>query len=116
MKEAYVIPEENDLLINYLMLAQAIIFSDLDNGQDYVVCVYDVEENERLVAVFNNIKRCARFLNITVDCIYKSIKREVLIKSRFKIEKLKCGTTSTNLEYYKLLNEELNEKVFRRYR
>ena len=116
MKETYVIPEENDLLINYLMLAQVIIFSDLDNGLDNVLCVYDIEDGERLVAVFNNYKRCAKFFNVTDNYILGIIREKRLLKSRFKIERFKCETTSTNLEYYKLLNEELNEKVFRRYR
>ena len=107
------IKEEDPLLKNYLMLYQAILFSDYDDGQDYVVCVYDTVENDRLVAVFNNDKTCANFFNTSKITIQAMRNRNQLIKYRFKTERFECGTTSTKTEYYKIMNDINNKKTFR---
>lgn len=99
-----------DLLTNYLMLAQAILFSDYDDGQDFCVCVYDTEENDRLVAVFNNDAICSKFFNTSKDTIQSQRAKKQLIKSRFKTERFECGTTSTKAEFYSIINNEKNRK------
>lgn len=110
-EERLVLGKQDDpLLINYLMLAQAIIFSDYDDGQDYCVCVYDTKENDRLVAVFNNDATCGRFFRTSKNVIQNQRSREQLINWRFRTERFKCGTTSSSAEFYKIMINEGNKK------
>ena len=102
--------EEDKLILNYLMLVQAILFSDYDDGQDFCVCLYDTEENDRLVAVFNNDARCAQFFRTTKITIQKMRCVNSLIKGRFKTERFECGTTSSKAEYYQIMMGESNRK------
>ena len=92
-----------DLLTNYLMLAQTIIFSDYDNGQDFCVCLYDTEENDRLVAVFNNDLGVAKMFDMKKLAIQKNRSYGVLIKGRFRTERFDCGTTSSKEEYWQIM-------------
>ena len=102
--------EEDKLILNYLMLVQAILFSDYDDGQDFCVCLYDTEENDRLVAVFNNDATCSRFLKTSKRVIQSQRIRRQLIKWRFKTERFRCGTTSSKAEYYQIMMGESNRK------
>ena len=95
-----------DLLTNYLMLAQAIMFSDYDNGQDFCVCLYDTKENDRLVAVFNDDNSVARMFDMTKVAVQKNRSYGILIKGRFRTERFDCGTTSSKIEYYKIIMRE----------
>lgn len=109
---------DNNTFFNYLMLAQAILFSDIDNGKDKVLCVYDIEENGRLVAIFNNRYSCSEFFRVTISSVDKAISKNIYIKGRFSVSYCKCGTTQSELEYYKCMNSEAIEKklvnVYRR--
>lgn len=111
-KLAFYCKEEDKLMINYLMLLQAILFSDYDDGQVFVVCLYDTKENDRLVAVFNNDARCARFFGTTKITIQKMRCRNSLIKGRFRTERFECGTTSTKAVFHKIMMTEGNRKEF----
>ena len=102
--------EEDKLILNYLMLVQAILFSDYDDGQDFCVCLYDTEENDRLVAVFNNDATCSRFLKTTKNAVQAQRGRKQLIRNRFKTERFRCGTTSTKIVFYKIMMSEGNKK------
>ena len=104
---------ENSLITNYLMLYQAIIFSDYDDGTDYVVCLYDTEENDRLVAVFNNDNGVARMFNMTKMAVQKDRGSGMLIKGRFRTERFICDTTTTKAEYYKIIMQEKTAKEMR---
>ena len=84
---------EDSLITNYLMLIQAIIFSDYDDGTDYVVCLYDTEENDRLVAVFNNDNGVAKMFNMAKLNVQKNRSYGILLKGRFKTERFECETT-----------------------
>ena len=97
--------EEDKLILNYLMLVQAILFSDYDDGQDFCVCLYDTEENDRLVAVFNNDATCSRFLKTTKNAVQTQRGKKQLIRNRFR-----CGTTSTKIVVYKIMMSEGNKK------
>ena len=101
---------------NYLMLAQAILFSDLDNGEPDVTCVYDTEEGYRLVAMFNTNKKCALFFNVTDTLVRKSIHEDYLLKGRYKAERFECGTETTWGEYYKVLCWENDRQYLKRYK
>lgn len=92
-----------DLLTNYLMLAQAIMFSDYDNGQDFCVCLYDTKENDRLVAVFNDDNSVARMFDMTKLAVQKNRSYGILIKGRFRTERFDCGTTSSKTEYCQII-------------
>lgn len=113
---------EDSLITNYLMLAQAIMFSDYDDGSDYVVCLYDTKENDRLVAVFNNDNWIARMFNMTKLAIQKNRSYGILIKGRFKTERFECETTSSKLEFHQIMmsdglkqeKEYFREKVGKR--
>lgn len=105
----------SNTFINYLMIVQAILFSDLDSGHNSVTCVYDTLENGRLVAVFNTNRTCARFFKVTESFVGKAANHDHLLKGRFKVEKFECETTSNKTEYYKLLFQERDEKQLRRY-
>lgn len=105
-----------DTFINYLMLAQAILMSDFDDGTNYVICLYDALENDRLIGVFNNYKSCAMMLNCNVENLKSHHYKNLLFRGRFKVEGFDCGTTSNKLEYYKFTSEEIHKrKLFRIY-
>lgn len=100
----------NDTFFNYLMLAQAILFSDIDNGKDKVLCVYDIEENNRLVGVFNTRLSCSTFFGMSIQNIDRAICGDINIKGRFSVEYCECGSTQSELEYYKCINSECMER------
>ena len=97
---------EDSLITNYLMLIQAIIFSDYDDGTDYVVCLYDTEENDRLVAVFNNDNGVAKMFNMAKLNVQKNRSYGILLKGRFKTERFECETTSSKAEYWQIMMNE----------
>lgn len=102
-----------DLLTNYLMLAQAIMFSDYDNGQDFCVCLYDTKENDRLVAVFNDDNGVARMFDMTKVAVQKNRGSGMLIKGSFRTERFECGTTSSKAEYWQIIMQESTAKEMR---
>jgi hypothetical protein len=110
-EEKFVLEKEEDpVLINYLMLIQTIMFSDYDDGGNFAICVYDTEENDRLVAIFNNDNGAARMFGMTKLCIQQYRKYDRLIKSRFKTERFRCETTSSKAEFYQIMMNEGNKK------
>ena len=94
---------EDSLMTNYLMLAQAIMFSDYDDGSGYVVCLYDTKENDRLVAVFNNDNGVARMFNLAKVNVQKNRSYGILIRGRFKTKRFECETTSSKLEFHQIM-------------
>lgn len=100
----------NDLLYNWMLLYRAIMISDYDNGKDFVVCLYDTENSDVLLGVFNNDKKIARIFGMVEISVASMRSRNILIKKRYYINKFECGTTSSELEYYKIINSEINKK------
>lgn len=54
-----------------------------------VICVYDMKDDEKLIAVFNNSKTCAIFFNTSPAVISSAISRHYLRGNRYKIERVK---------------------------
>jgi hypothetical protein len=69
-----------------IKLINAIYNSDSDYKENKsVIAVYDMDDNEQLIATFSKSKYCADFFKTskkTIDCC---VCRELLRKGRFKI-------------------------------
>lgn len=51
--------------------------------------IYDMENYEQCVAVFDTVKDVAKFFNTTPNCISTAIHRKQLRENRYLIEKIK---------------------------
>lgn len=73
----------------YLDLIKAIYNcdNDRDNSKSLIV-VYDMLDNEKLIAVFSKSKYCADFFNTSEKCIDDNVHRGNLRKCRYKIERV----------------------------
>lgn len=80
----------NDLIENYKDLLYTIFNVDTDDTNiKSLICVYDTFEDEKLIAIFNNSKSCAKFFNTTTKCIDSTICKKILRMDRYKLERLK---------------------------
>lgn len=76
--------------MEYLLLAFAILASDNEPATKLgVIGVYDMQDNERLVGVFNNSKNCANILGTNYIAIKQNICKKTLYKDRYRIERFK---------------------------
>ena len=76
--------------MEHLLLAFAILVSNNEPAtKSGIIGVYDMQDNERLVGVFNNSKNCAKILNTNDISINRIICKKYLYKDRYKIERFK---------------------------
>lgn len=74
---------------NYKLLLSTIFNSDDSKRKtNSVVCVYDMLEHERLVALFNNTNSCASFFNTSIGAIQKNLQRDTLRCGRYRLERV----------------------------
>ena len=73
----------------YMNLLSAICNSDSDEKErKSVIAVYDILDNEKLIAIFSNSINCARFFNTdrkTIDC---TISKGQIRAKRYKLERI----------------------------
>lgn len=73
----------------YYNLLKAICNCDSEeNVNKSVIAVYDILDNDRLVAVFSKAKYCARFFKTTNTVINCQICRGNIRNGRYKIERI----------------------------
>ena len=63
-------------------------FSKGVKGATGFICVYDTKENDRLVAIFNTSKTCAKFLHTTSRTVDSSICKGYLRFRRYRLERI----------------------------
>ena len=63
-------------------------FTKEKKGSTGFICVYDTKENDRLVAIFNTSKTCAKFFNTDFKCIDSAICRGQLKFRRYRLERI----------------------------
>lgn len=84
---------------NYKELLYAIFFSDIeDSKKSSIICVYDTQDSDRLIAVFNSLKTCANFFNTSAEVISSTISRKALRNKRFRIERLTVYEVEDKIE------------------
>jgi hypothetical protein len=74
---------------NYKDLLFAIFNTDKENNKQSIICVYDTKENEKLIAIFNSSKNCAKFFGTSARIIDCCICRKCLKQNRYRLERLK---------------------------
>ena len=75
---------------NYKDLLVSIFNTDNPNSnKTFLICVYDTKEKDRLVAIFNSSKTCAKFFKTTYNSINTTITRGSLKVNRYRLERLK---------------------------
>ena len=73
----------------YLDLLRAICNSDPDEmKRKSVIAVYDVLDNEKLIAIFSNSKNCAKFFSSNKKTIDSYISKGTIRTKRYKIERI----------------------------
>lgn len=73
----------------YLKLIQTIFNCDTEEKDEKsLIVVYDMEDHERLIAVFSKSKYCADFFGTSRRCIDCNISRKKWRKNRYKIERV----------------------------
>ena len=82
---------QDDLMNNYKSLLFAIFNINPEEPKRDLVCVYDTKDGDKLIAIFNSGKECAKFFNTSENCINSIICKKNLRNHRFRIERLKYG-------------------------
>ena len=72
---------------NYKHLLFAIFNTEKECDKKSVICVYDTKENDRLIAVFNSSKSCAKFFGTSSKSIDCTICRKRLKQDRYRLER-----------------------------
>lgn len=73
----------------YLNLLCAICNSDSDETKrKSAIAVYDVLDNEKLIAIFSNSKNCAKFFDSNTRTIDSYISKGKIRTKRYKIERI----------------------------
>lgn len=73
----------------YLDLLHAICNSNLDEmKRKSVIAVYDVLDNEKLIAIFSNSKNCAKFFDSNKKTIDSYISKGKIRTKRYRIERI----------------------------
>ena len=73
---------------NYYKLLYAIFHTE-QNGKTNFICVYDIKDSDRLVAIFNSSKSCSQFMNTTPKVIDSTISKGILRNRRYKLERVR---------------------------
>lgn len=81
----------DDLIHSYKNLLFAIFNTNSEEPKRDIICVYDTKDNDRLIAIFNSSKECAKFFNTNYNCIDSIICKKNLRNHRFRLERLKYG-------------------------
>lgn len=76
------------MIENYKTLLRVIVNQDNENTKS-VVMVYDMIDNEKVVAIYGKSKYCAKFFNTKAKTIDSTISKKQLRNRRFKIERVK---------------------------
>jgi hypothetical protein len=95
---------------NFLKLLFAIENSDDYKEQSYgVIGVYDTKDNDKLIAIFNNVSTLSNFFKVSRACVKsRCLCRKSLLKSRYRLERFKDESLSdNNLENEILENVEI---------
>jgi len=79
---------QNEIFENQKQLLQAIFNTDYKKTGRGLFCVYDMRENERLVAIFLNSKDCGKFLGIKEASINSDISRGHWVRKRYKLVRI----------------------------
>lgn len=73
----------------YLDLLKAVCNSDDEETfNSSCIVVYDMFDNEKLIAVFSKLKYCANFFNTSIKTIDSYISKGCLRNRRYKIERV----------------------------
>lgn len=78
---------------NFMGLLLALVNQDeVDNdkivSKHGVIAVYDTQDNEKLIALFDNAVNCAKLFNTSRECINDNICRGNLRQGRYRIERV----------------------------
>lgn len=74
---------------NYKELLKAIFNSDnKETKTNSVICVYDILDFDKLVAVFSNSKLCAEFFGTTRETIDCNVCRKEIKSKRYRLERV----------------------------
>lgn len=79
----------DDLIHSYKNLLFAIFNTNSEESKRSIICVYDTKDNDRLIAIFNSSKECAKFFDTGSRCIDSIICKKNLRNHRFRLERLK---------------------------
>lgn len=75
----------------YNELLKSIFNTDYNDDPYGVLCVYDLKNDEKLIAIFTDSRKCAKFLNIKYGSIHSMVSKGFKIRHRFKLIRLKRG-------------------------
>ena len=78
----------NEIFYNQYDLLRAIFNTDKKEDSKILICVYDLKNDEKLVAIFCKAKDCANYLGITENYVRHALCREETIKKRYKIVRI----------------------------
>jgi len=70
----------------------AMTLSNVEEGEPGVyglLCVYDMDDSELCIGIFNNSKSCGQFFNTSDKVINTYVCTDRLYNNRFKIERVK---------------------------
>lgn len=76
------------MIENYKDLLFAILNSDEESSKRSVICIYDTQENDKLIAIFNSSKNCGKFFNTNPRTIDSSISKKQLRNKRYRLERV----------------------------
>ena len=76
---------KNEIFINQMQLLSTIFHTDPKKTGHGILCVYDMWEDERLVAIFSNSKDCAEFMGIKQNSIDCNVCKGYLVRFRYKL-------------------------------
>lgn len=77
------------MIDNYKDLLYAIVNSDEEDKGNFIICVYDTKDSDKLCVVFNNLSTCAKFFNTSRGSISTAIMRKSLRAGRYRIERFR---------------------------
>ena len=80
---------KNEIFLNCKQLIDTIFRTDYKKSSHSLLCVYDMRDSERLVAIFVHSKDCARFLGITEASINSDVNRGHWVRKRYKLVRIK---------------------------
>ena len=79
---------QNEIFENQKQLLQAIFNTDYKKSSHSLLCVYDMRDSERLIAIFVHSKDCARFLGLTEASINSDVNRGHWVRKRYKLVRI----------------------------
>ncbi|MDY5930162.1 MAG: hypothetical protein SPJ27_09085 [Candidatus Onthovivens sp.] len=72
---------------NYYKLLFTILYSDYKGFDKSLIFVYDITDGERLVAIFDTVKRCSEVFGLTRGTVSTYLSKNMIIRSKFKFER-----------------------------